>query len=261
MKDLTPKVIQSRDNPLLVSVRRLARDNASARRGGPLWLEGEHLCSAARVQGVPVSHAVITESAWNDPTQRELACWAAQVAVVPKALFGGLSALESPASLGFVLNAPEPGPIQAQAASVVLDRLQDPGNAGSILRSAAAFGFKQVLTIKGTASLWSPKVLRAGMGAHFALQLHEGLELADLAALKVPWVATSSHAVAALGHVPLPSPCAWVLGHEGQGVTPELLARCSLTVRIPQPGGEESLNVASAAAICLYESSRFNFNA
>ena len=54
----------------------------------------------------------------------------------------------------------------------------------------------------------------------------------------------------------LPSPCAWVLGHEGQGVAPALLARCALVLRIPQPGGEESLNVAAAAAVCFYESLR-----
>jgi RNA methyltransferase, TrmH family len=248
--------IQSRDNPLLVTLRRLARDGSAYRRGGPVWLEGEHLCEAARARGVVIEQAVISETAWELPRWRELASWSGRVAVVPPKLFEGLSALESPAQLGFVLNPPLPLAIQAHAATVVLDRLQDPGNVGSILRCAAALGFKQVLTLKGTASLWSPKVLRAGMGAHFALRLHEGLELADLAALSVPLVATSSHATAALGQAPLPSPCAWVLGHEGQGVAPELLARCALTLRIPQPGGEESLNVASAAAICMYESTR-----
>jgi RNA methyltransferase, TrmH family len=248
--------IQSRDNPLLVAVRKMARAGNGYRQGGALWLEGEHLCSAARAQGVQPSHAVITEAAWEQAPLRELAGWAPRVAVVPAALFTALSSLESPAGVGFVLNAPASRPIQAGAASVVLDRLQDPGNVGSILRSAAAFGFKQVLTLKGTASLWSPKVLRAGMGAHFGLHLHEGLELVDLAALKLPWVATSSHATATLGQTDLPSPCAWVLGHEGRGVAPELLARCATSVRIPQPGGEESLNVASAAAICLYESVR-----
>jgi RNA methyltransferase, TrmH family len=113
-----------------------------------------------------------------------------------------------------------------------------------------------VLALQGTAGLWSPKVLRAGMGAQFGLQLAEGLGLDDLDALAVPLVATSSHAPQALGQARLPSPCAWVFGHEGQGVAPALLARCALTVRIPQPGGEESLNVAAAAAICLYESTR-----
>jgi TrmH family RNA methyltransferase len=77
-----------------------------------------------------------------------------------------------------------------------------------------------------------------------------------LADLGVPLVATSSHAENVLHQVALPAPCAWVMGHEGQGVGEVLMARCGLTVRIPQPGGEESLNVAAAAAVCLYESLR-----
>jgi TrmH family RNA methyltransferase len=92
------------------------------------------------------------------------------------------------------------------------------------------------------------------MGAHFALRLVEGLDESALAALAVPLVATSSHGGATLHQAALPAPCAWVLGHEGQGVSAALLQRCALQVRIPQPGGEESLNVAAAAAICLYES-------
>jgi len=115
---------------------------------------------------------------------------------------------------------------------------------------------RQVLALKGTAALWSPKVLRAGMGAHFGLRLLEGLDEADLQDLCVPLVATSSHAGHLLPHARLPQPCAWVLGHEGQGVSAALLARCALQVRIPQPGGEESLNVAAAAAVCFYESAR-----
>ena len=109
-----------------------------------------------------------------------------------------------------------------------------------------------MLALKGTAALWSPKVVRAGMGAHFAMQLIEGLSDDDLAVLQVPLLATSSHQGLVLGQSPLPWPCAWVMGHEGQGVSEALMARCSHTVRIPQPGGEESLNVAAAAAICLY---------
>jgi TrmH family RNA methyltransferase len=137
----------------------------------------------------------------------------------------------------------------------VLDRVQDAGNVGSILRSAGAFGFKQIIALKGTAALWSPKVLRAGMGAHFGLKLVEGLEADALEALAVPLVVTSSHQGALLQDQKLPFPCAWAMGHEGQGVGPALLARAALSVRIGQPGGEESLNVAAAAAICLHASS------
>jgi TrmH family RNA methyltransferase len=140
--------------------------------------------------------------------------------------------------------------------SVVLDRVQDAGNVGSILRSASAMGFEQVVALKGTAALWSAKVLRAGMGAHFALHLVEQASPADLTQLAVPLVATSSHTDQILPSAALPEPCAWVMGHEGQGVGESVMVQCALAVAIPQPGGEESLNVAAAAAICLYESLR-----
>jgi TrmH family RNA methyltransferase len=248
--------LSSRDNPLLRQLRRLAQDGAGYRRVGVLWLEGEHLCASLRTRGLPARQAVVTEAAWAEPVLRELASWAPAVAVLPAPLFAGFSTLPSPAGIGFLVDAPPPVALDPAAASVVLDRVQDAGNVGSILRSAAAFGVAQVLAIRGTAALWSPKVLRAGMGAHFALRLVEGLEEADLAAVRVPLVATSSHAGHELPGAALPWPCAWVLGHEGQGVSAALLARCSLAVRIPQPGGEESLNVAAAAAVCLYESAR-----
>jgi TrmH family RNA methyltransferase len=111
------------------------------------------------------------------------------------------------------------------------------------------------MSCRGTAALWSPKVLRAGMGAHFGLRLVEATEEA-LEGLVLPLLATSSHARQSIATAELPWPCAWVLGHEGQGVSPALLQRCAHTLRIPQPGGQESLNVAAAAAICLYESAR-----
>ncbi|MBK6473002.1 MAG: RNA methyltransferase [Betaproteobacteria bacterium] len=251
-----PQYITSRDNPLLVRLRKLAKDGAGYRRAGQVWIEGEHLCAALRQRGGAALQAVVNEDAWDRQAVRELATWAQRVALVPAALFKGFSGLESPAPMGFVIDAPAAPALLPQAATVVLDRLQDAGNVGSILRSAAAFGVSQVLALKGTAALWSPKVLRAGMGAHFGLRLIEGLEEDALAALQVPLVATSSHAGTLLPAAPLPQPCAWVLGHEGQGVAAALLARCGLLARIPQPGGEESLNVAAAAAVCLYESAR-----
>jgi TrmH family RNA methyltransferase len=251
-----PLRISSRDNPLLQRLRKLLRDPAGYRKAGELWLEGEHLCAALRQRGLRPAQAVVGDSAWAQPALRALAQWAPRVVLLPDALFEGLSALPSPARLGFVLPLPAAPAIDPAAASVVLDRVQDAGNVGSILRSAAAFGFGQVLALQGTAALWSPKVLRAGMGAHFGLRLVEGLRVDDLDALAVPLVGTRLDTNALLPSAPLPWPCAWVLGHEGQGVAPALLARCALTLRIPQPGGEESLNVAAAAAVCLYESMR-----
>ena len=250
------KAIVSRDNPLLVRLRKLAADPGGYRKLGEIWLEGDHLCSAFLQCGGAATHAVITEAAWQEPRWQELAGRAATVAVVPQALMAGLSTLESPAPLGFVVPWKGADGLTPGMPSVVLDRLQDPGNVGNILRVASAFGFMQVIGIKGTAALWSPKVLRAGMGAHFRLRLVEAASHDDLDALRLPLVATSSHASAALPDVSLPWPCAWVLGHEGQGIDADLLRGCGLNVSIPQPGGEESLNVASAAAVCLYESMR-----
>ncbi len=253
-----PLFISSRDNPLLLRLRKLAHDGAGYRRAGQAWIEGDHLCAALQARGRAAAQAVVTEEGWDDPALRALAAWAGKTAVVPAALFRAFSSLESPARIGFLIDLPAEPALQPQLASVVLDRVQDAGNVGSIVRSAAAFGVAQVLAIKGTAALWSPKVLRAGMGAHFGLHLVEGLAPEALAALRVPLLATSSHGGVLLQDANLPSPCAWVLGHEGQGVDVGLLARCALQVRIPQPGGQESLNVAAAAAVCLYESARRN---
>jgi len=173
---------------------------------------------------------------------------------MPDALFGSISGLESPGRMGFVLDLPPTPTMQAGAASVILDRVQDAGNVGAILRCAAAFGFHQVLALKGTAGLWSPKVVRAGMGAHFALRLIDAVEPAALDGLAVPVIATSSHHGEWLHRATLPWPCAWAFGHEGQGLGDELASRAGVAVRIVQPGGEESLNVAAAAAICLHAS-------
>ena len=250
------KHITSRDNPLLVRLRKLAADPVAYRKLGVVWIEGEHLCSAFMQRGGAALQAVITEEAWQLPALRLLASAAPAVVVVPAPLMAMLSTLESPAPLCFVLPWAGPGELDGAQPSVVLDRLQDAGNVGNILRSASAFGFTQIVAIKGTAALWSPKVVRAGMGAHFGLRLVEAVRDDALGALQMPMFATSSHATRLIHDAALPWPCAWAMGHEGQGVSAALMQGCAEALRIPQPGGEESLNVASAAAVCLYESAR-----
>ncbi len=245
--------ITSRDNPLLKDLRKLSEDNTAYRKLGRYWVEGDHLCSAALARGLRPAIAVYSE-AFLPLAPVEYAEAAIKNIVIPAALFKELSGLESPAQVGFVIDLPAAASIASHPATVILDRVQDAGNVGSILRSAGAFGFKQVLALKGTAALWSPKVLRAGMGAHFGLQLHEGLTMQDLNALKVPLVVTSSHQGDLVQNLQLPFPCAWAMGHEGQGVSADLMARATHFARIGQPGGEESLNVAAAAAICLHAS-------
>ncbi len=247
--------ITSRDNPLLKELRRLSQDSTAYRKQGRVWLEGDHLCRAALARGKRPSIAMFSESIWS-LAQVEYAQAGIKTIVLSDALFAELSGLESPARMGFVLDLPQQGDaaLLPGAAAVVLDRVQDAGNVGSILRSASAFGFAQVIALKGTAALWSAKVLRAGMGAHFALRLVEGVEMQALDVLDLPLLVTSSHGGSFLHQADLPWPCAWVMGHEGQGVSPVLEARAAQRIRIAQPGGEESLNVGAAAAICLHAS-------
>ena len=250
--------ITSRDNPFLKELRKLSTESTAYRKAGRVWLEGDHLCSAALVRGIQPAVAVFSESFW--PLAGVLFASAAiKNIVISDKLWQDISGLESPAKMGFIVDLPSSVEIIPNLATVILDRVQDAGNVGSILRSAAAFGFKQVIALKGSAALWSPKVLRAGMGAHFGLQLVEAASLDDVAVLTIPLVVTSSHQGDFLQNLmenqELPSPCAWVMGHEGQGVCAELLAQAAVSVRIGQPGGEESLNVAAAAAICLHASS------
>ncbi len=246
--------ITARDNPLLKELRKLGSDSVAYRKLGRVWVEGEHLCSAAIARGVTPRIAVFSDAGWERAAP-ELRDAAPDTVRLPDALFSSISALDSPSDMGFVMDLPLATRMLAGVNTVLLDRVQDAGNVGSILRSASAFGVRQVLALRGTAALCSPKVLRAGMGAHFGLHLVEGLEPHDLDAWDVPLVVTSSHQGVVLHEARLPNPCAWVFGHEGQGVAPQWQARATLAVRIAQPGGEESLNVAAAAAICLHAAS------
>ena len=248
--------ITSRSNPLLARLRKLTSDSGGYRKSGTVLLEGEHLCEAWRARGHSALQAVIGESGWAVPSLRDLAASAADVAVVADEAMAGIGTLESPAGIVFLIDAPAAVTVRPDEPTLVLDRVQDPGNVGSMLRSAAAFGFAQVIALVGTAALWSPKVVRAGMGAHFGLSLVEGADASALAALDVPLFGTSPHATARLDTVVLPWPCAFVLGHEGQGIAAAVASRCTAMLAIPQPGGEESLNVAAAAAVCFYESAR-----
>ena len=247
--------VTSRHNDLFKDLRKLLAEPAAYRKLGRVWLEGDHLCRALLERGRVPLRAIVTESGWAAPALNALARSAPEVVCVPDALMRELSGLESPAPIGFLIEADAHVVPRAGVDTVVLDRLQDPGNVGSILRTASAMGFGQVIALKGSVALWSPKVLRAAMGAHFALALVEGAAIDDIAALGLPVVGTHLREAHWLHETALPRPLAWVFGHEGQGMSDAVTAACTLRVRIAQPGGEESLNVAAAAAMCLYESS------
>ena len=156
-------VIHSRDNAF-VRTCGAWRGQHGVPQAGPRLARGDHLCRAALARGQTVSIAVFLESFWP-LAPVEWAQAAPKSIVLADALFADISGLESPAQMGFIIDLPVGTALQPDEATVVLDRVQDAGNVGSILRSASAFGFRQVVALKGSAALWSPKVLRAGMGA------------------------------------------------------------------------------------------------
>jgi TrmH family RNA methyltransferase len=253
------KTISSRDNAFYKELKHLAGSAHALRKAGRSLLDGVHLCQSwLDLVGLPF-HCVVSEGALDN---QEVAAIVARVeaghghvTALPDALFGALSQVEHGVHLLFLVDTPRPARAAALVESaVLLDGVQDPGNAGSILRSAAAAGIKQVYCSAGSASCWSPKVLRAAMGAHFVLEIFEN---ADLAALvreaKVPVLATSGYAAERIYDVDLSGPAAWVLGHEGQGVSKELLELATRRVIIPHAGQVESLNVAACAAVCFFE--------
>jgi TrmH family RNA methyltransferase len=256
------KAITSRDNPLYKELRQLATSSQARKRAGRTLLDGIHLCEAYLQQAGMPQYCIIGESARSHPEAAALLarCDEGQAAciVLPDALFAAISQVEHGVDLVFAIATPQPGaPTPLQQSAVLLDNLQDPGNLGSILRSAAAAGIESVYCSPGTAFAWAPKVLRAGMGAHFLLRIAENVDLAALiGSATVPVLATSSHADASLYATDVRQPVAWLFGHEGQGVAASLLRLASATVAIPQPGPIESMNVAASAAVCFFEQVR-----
>lgn len=256
------KVISSRDNPLYKELKRLA-GSASARRAvGCTLLDGVHLAQSYLQQVGPPQLCVLSESAQMHPEVMAIValCETAHSAciVLPDALYAALSQVEHGVGVLLQIAVPQMAapPLLMQSA-VLLDKVQDPGNLGSILRSAATAGIRHIYCSAGTAAAWSPKVLRAGMGAHFLLEIFENVDLlACLHSAAVPVLATSSYAQTSLYQADLSQPVAWLLGHEGQGVAQDLLVAASTHITIPHVGAMESLNVAAAAAVCFFEQAR-----
>ena len=249
--------IASRSNPQWQQLRRLAQQPSAYRQQRRIWLEGEHLCDEAVKRGQPIELAVIAESAWSEPRLRGLAESAPDILLMPDALLGSISTMDSAPPLALVLPWRDGGPIEPSVPSVVLDRLQDAGNVGTILRSAAAFGFRQVLALEGQrracgrrrccARAWG-RTSHCGWSNRCSRATSPCSSCRCSRRARTPTRRSTRSA--------LPWPCAWALGHEGQGLSGEVAQRCAAALRIAQPGGLESLNVAAAASICLYESSR-----
>nr|WP_315597214.1 RNA methyltransferase [uncultured Cupriavidus sp.] len=254
------KHVTSRDNALFKHLKALIGSTHQRRKAGQSVLDGVHLAQAyIAARGQP-SSCVIGERHYDHAEVRPLLdqIEPERIVVLGDALFSQISNVANGVDVLLVIDTPAGHlPATIDTDCIILDGVQDAGNVGSILRSAAAAGIPHAFLTTGCAFAWSVKTLRAGMGANFHLNIVEHCTLEMLESrLAVPLLATSSHADAAVFDTDLRQPVGWVVGNEGAGVSAEWMARVSRTVGIPQPGGLESLNVAAATAVCLFETVR-----
>ncbi|MET0681646.1 MAG: RNA methyltransferase [Burkholderiales bacterium] len=254
------KRIASRDNALYRTLARLASSSRARREQGAALLDGPHLVAAFRASGGTAETLVASETGHARGEIRALfdETPAHARVLLSDRLFDSLAQVATPTGILAVVRTPGHEVLpEALETCLLLEGLQDPGNLGSILRTALAAGIRQVFLGAGCAFAWSPKVLRAGQGAHFGLSIHESAPLAALAA-RFPGqvIATDPHADGTLFDLDLTGPVAWVLGAEGAGVSSMLRAYATVRARVPMPGPAESLNVAAAAAVCLFEQVR-----
>ena len=257
------KIIASRQNPGFKLLKSIVGSSRARREHQAAWLEGDRLCAAFFSSEWPQAPIlVIRDSPPAVQISQSLRQRCKEIWCLEPSLYEEITQVESPQGWGVLIPRTSATASGRDGDVVILDRLQDPGNVGSILRSSAAAGARAVWCISGTADPWSPKVLRSAMGAHFSLQIRDEMTVQEVliavhsARLRLFATRlgsqTDSLFDAALG---LAQPVAWIFGQEGSGVSAELLhqARC---VQIPQHAEVESLNVAAAAAVCLFESRR-----
>lgn len=249
-------VIRSTANPRVARWRRLLADARTRRRERCALVEGPHLLDACLASGRRPRALIVAESSAATSAIARLAERAGVAPiVVADRVMRVLADVETPQGILAEIGMPEePANLAAVARCVFLDAVQDAGNVGAILRSAAAFGVGAVVLGPGCADPWAPKVLRAAMGAHFALALRQSADLAaDMAAFGGRIACTLPRGGAPIRAADLSGRIGWLFGAEGRGVDASLAARAHLRVTIPTRAGVESLNVAAAAAICLYE--------
>lgn len=247
--------LASKDNPKIKHLRALIEQNNYRKKQRQTVLEGSHLCLSWLQTNQPICSIFTTETALEHPDLIDIQqAYKGPIFVISEVLYRDLSTLGTTLACLAIIDIPQTSQIiDFEADTLILDNVQDPGNVGTLLRSAAAANIKQIVCTKGVASLWSPRVLRAGMGAHFSLKCFENVELPQtLPKFNIPVYVTSSHLPQSLYTQDLTQPCVWILGNEGQGASDYALQNAQ-AVTIPQPGGQESLNVAVAGSICFFE--------
>jgi TrmH family RNA methyltransferase len=251
------KSISSKDNAAYKAVAKLIASASERRKAGLSVIDGTHLLAAYLDAGLIPESLLVSRAGMDDAEVARLVerSAPAPVTLLSDALYESLSTVESPTGVIACVRPPSPQPVPNDAKLVLLlEGIQDPGNVGTLLRSAAAAGAGHVLLSPACAFAWSPKVLRAGMGAHFAVNIVEGADLAAwLSAYRGRSVALSGDGSTSLYDLDLRGPTALLVGNEGQGLSAALLAAASVKARIPMPGRIESLNAASAGGIAIFE--------
>lgn len=251
------KLIQSRDNVFFKQLKKLAESGRERRKTGLTLLDGVHLVEAFEAARGLVETLVVAESALETDEISRLTA-GRDIVVLADSLMREIGLVDTPSGLLAVVAQPKSrAAVDLENDAVLLDGVQDPGNVGTLLRTAAAAGVRQVLLSSACAAAWSPKVLRAGQGAHFVLDIVEDADLvATVRDYRGTVAVTCLDGAVSLYEARWQTPLAWIFGAEGQGVSPELIAAADLRIKIPMPGAVESLNVGAAAAICLFEALR-----
>lgn len=254
------KTITARDNPAYKALQRLV-SKASERKARRLSvLEGAHVVGAALDAGLAPRQVLLRQGSRGDPEARALAARAGQAEAIELAdpLFDALSGLDSPPAIMAVLPTPAGRPVPPRAGFVLgVEDVQDPGNVGTLLRSAAAAGVGHVLLSGSCAFAWSPKVLRAGQGAHFSLNIVEGADLpAFLGTFEGTSVALCGEGALDLYSLDLTGPLVFLVGNEGAGLSALLEEAATVRAAIPMPGRAESLNAGVAGSIAIFEAVR-----
>ena len=250
-------VLSSRDNPKVRHWRKLSDDARYRSRERRALIEGPHLLAAALHHRLTPVAILATEKGAADPEIGALiARSGARPVLVTEALLRSVVDVETPQGVAAEIDIPAGADVDGGAA-VFLEGVQDPANVGAIVRTAAAFGVRRLVLDPACADPWSPKALRAGMGGHFALHICETKDLAkEMGEFRGTVICTVVRDGVPLAEAAVDGHVAWVFGGEGRGLSDATLKQADLTVTIPTAAGTESLNVAAAAAVCLYEACR-----
>ncbi len=254
----TVKRLTSRDNPFYKSLLKLVASSRARREAGQTLLDGPHLLRAWLDSGQHPLHLLVNDGALHDAEIGGLLARCANIptTVLEAPLFKQLSELKTPNGLLALIGIP-PAKIAGENFILLLEDIQDPGNLGSILRSAAAAGCDAVFLSSGCADAWSPRVLRAGMGGHCVLNIHENADLIRVAETFCgSMLAASLQAEHSLYACDLRGAIGFAIGNEGAGLSQGLQEKVQQRFIIPMPGKVESLNAAAAAAVCLFEALR-----